>query len=78
LHHGYLGSSWVSDEQLPFPWKILLSGYLPEYLYESKLLEQQVPLSELQRQAYINSLVQAADQATDFSKRIRVATTPRH
>ncbi|MDP1771049.1 MAG: DUF4105 domain-containing protein [Methylobacter sp.] len=70
--------SWVSDEQLPFSWKILLSGYLPEYLYESKLLEQQVPLSELQRQAYINSLAQAADQATDFSKRIRVASTPRH
>ncbi len=69
--------SWVSDEQLPFSWKILLSGYLPEYLYETKLLEQQVPLSELQRQAYINSLAQAADQATDFSKRIRVANTPR-
>lgn len=69
--------SSVTTEYLPFSWKILLSGYLPEYLYESKLLEQQLPLSELQRQAYINSLAQAADQATDFSERIRLIHTPR-
>jgi hypothetical protein len=70
--------SWVNPEHVSFSWKILLSGYLPEYLYESKLLEQQVPLSELQRQAYINSLAQAADQSPDFSKRIRAANTPNH
>ncbi|MEE7625125.1 DUF4105 domain-containing protein [Methylobacter sp. Wu8] len=69
--------SSVTTEHLPFSWKILLSGYLPEYLYESKLLEQQLPLSELQRQAYINRLAQAADQATDFSERIRLIHTPR-
>jgi hypothetical protein len=70
--------SWVNTEHLPFSWKILLSGYLPQYLYESKLLEQQLPLSELRRQAYINTLAQAADQAPDFSKRIRPTNTPNH
>lgn len=70
--------SWGNTEHLPFSWKILLSGYLPEYLYESKLLEQQLSLSELRRQAYINTLAQAADQAPDFSKRIRPANTPNH
>jgi Domain of unknown function (DUF4105) len=61
----------VNPQHLPFSWKILLSGYLPEYLYESKTLATQIPFYELQRQAYINPVAQAADQSPDFSQRIR-------
>jgi Domain of unknown function (DUF4105) len=61
----------VNPQHLPFSWKILLSGYLPEYLYESKTLAAQIPFYELQRQAYINPVAQAADQSPDFSQRIR-------
>jgi hypothetical protein len=68
--------SLVNAEHVPFSWKILLSGYLPEYLYESKRLEQQVPFAELQRQAHINRLAQAADQSPDFSERIRAVNEP--
>lgn len=64
----------INPEHLPFSWKILLSGYLPEYLYESNRLDSRIPFSELQKQAHINSRAQAADQAADFSTLIRVTT----
>ncbi|MDD5268152.1 MAG: DUF4105 domain-containing protein [Methylococcales bacterium] len=63
----------VNPEHLPFSWKILLSGYVPEYLYESKVLATQLPFEQLQRHAHINPVAQAADQSPDFSRRIRAA-----
>lgn len=61
----------TNQDHLPFSWKILLSGYVPEYLYENQRLDTRLPFLELQRQALINPLAQAADQAVDFSMRIR-------
>jgi hypothetical protein len=61
----------INPEHVPYSWKILLSGYLPEYLYEQGKLDTSVPFAELQRRAYINPLAQAADKAEDFSQRIR-------
>ena len=61
----------VNPQHLPFSWKILLSGYLPEYLYESEALATRIPFDQLQRQAHINPVAQAADQSPDFSQRIR-------
>ena len=58
---------------VPYSWKVLVSGYLPEYLYEQGRLDTSVPFAELQRRAYINPLAQASDQAADFSQRIRAA-----
>lgn len=63
----------INPEHLPFSWKILLSGYVPEYLYESERLDSRIPFSELQKQAHINGRAQAADQASDFSTLIRTA-----
>jgi len=70
----WLLARWLPG-RVPYSWKILLSGYLPEYLYERGRLETSVPFAELQRRANINALAQAADQAADFSARIR-ATQP--
>jgi len=70
--------SLVNRDHLPFSWKILLSGYLPEYLYESKRLDQYMPFAELQRQAFINRLAQAAGQADDFSQHIRADNQQRN
>jgi hypothetical protein len=68
-------SIWVltrlNPEHVPYSWKILLSGHAPEYLYEQGRVDTSVPFAELQRRAYINPLAQAADQAADFSQRIR-------
>jgi len=65
-------NSRVNPGSLPYSWKILLSGYVPEYLYENGRLDTSVPFEELQRRSEINALAQAADQAADFSRRIRV------
>jgi hypothetical protein len=63
----------VNPGHLPFSWKILLSGYVPEYLYETGSLSTRLPFDQLQRQAHINPAAQAADQSPDFSQRIRAA-----
>jgi hypothetical protein len=63
----------VNPRHLPFSWKILLSGYLPEYIYESNGLATRLPFEELQQQALINPVAQATDQSLDFSQRIRAA-----
>jgi hypothetical protein len=61
----------VNPGHLPFSWKILLSGYVPEYLYESGSLAIRLTFDQLQQQAHINPLAQAADQSSDFSQHIR-------
>ncbi len=38
---------------VPFDWRILLSGYLPDYLHEHGLLKSDLPLDEIRRQAVI-------------------------
>jgi len=56
----------------PLSWKVLASGYLPEYLYEiGKLENSGLAFAELQRRAHINARAQAADKAADFSRQIR-------
>ncbi|HSD95691.1 MAG TPA: DUF4105 domain-containing protein [Sulfuricaulis sp.] len=55
----------------PLSWKILASGYVPEYLYEIGRLDTSLPFAELQRRAHVNARAQAADKAADFSQRIR-------
>src|SRR5262249_18637359 len=64
--------SRVNPGHLRLSWKILLSGHVPEYLYEERKLDSSLPFAELRRRAHINALAQAADQAADFSQRIRV------
>jgi hypothetical protein len=63
----------VNPQHVPFSWKILLSGYAAEYLYDRGRLDRGLPLSELQRRSHVNPAAQAADQAPDFSRRIRAA-----
>jgi len=64
--------SRVNPAHLPFSWKILASGYVPEYLYEhGRLVTGGLPFSELQRRAHINDKAHTADTAVDFSRRIR-------
>ena len=63
--------SRVNPGHLPFSWKILLSGYLPEYIYEQGRMNSDLPFAELQRRSQINAIALQADQAADFSQRIR-------
>jgi len=61
----------VNPDHLPYSWKILVSGHLPELLYENGRLDASLPFAELQRRSLINERAAAADQAADFSARIR-------
>lgn len=67
----------VNPSHVPFDWKILASGYVPEFLYEQGRLDAHgLPFAELQQRVHVNARAQAADRAADFSTRIREATTP--
>lgn len=61
----------VNPGAVPYSWKVLLSGYAPEYAYEQGRLDQRLPFAELRERSHINALARAADQAPDFSRRIR-------
>jgi len=64
----------VNPEHLPFHWQVLLSGYLPHYLYRSGRLDSGgLSFEQLWRRSHINARARAADQAPDFSRRIREA-----
>jgi hypothetical protein len=63
----------VNPGRVPLSWKILASGYVPEYLYEQGRLETMgLSFPELQQRVHINARARAADKATDFSRRIRM------
>jgi len=62
----------VNQGGIPLSWKVLLSGYVPQYLYERAGIDTSLPFEELKRRSHINAAAQAADQAPDFSQRIRV------
>jgi hypothetical protein len=68
----------VNASHLPFDWKILASGYLGKFLHQQgRLNTEGLPFAKLQQRAHVNARAQAADRATDFSRRIReVATLP--
>ena len=61
----------VNPGHLHFNWKVLLSGYAPEYIYEKGRLDTSLPFEELKKRSRINDAAQAADRAPDFSQRIR-------
>ena len=69
------GNIWLNAHVNPgrasYSWKILLSGHVPEYLYELGLLDSRVPFPELQRASRINDAAIAAGDSADFSKLIR-------
>lgn len=63
--------SHVNPDHLPFSWKVLLSGYVPEYVYDAGRLDSSLAFDELFKQSHINERAQLADQDPDFSLSIR-------
>lgn len=61
----------INPGHIPISWKILASGYVPEYLYDAGMLAPGVSFADLQRLGHVNARAREADQATDFSSRIR-------
>jgi Domain of unknown function (DUF4105) len=61
----------VNPGHAPFSWKLLLSGYVPQYAYERGRINTSMPFEELRRRSHVNERAQAADEDADFSRRIR-------
>jgi hypothetical protein len=69
------GNIWlnahVNPGRIPYSWKILLSGHVPEYLYEAGMLDTSLPFAELKQRSKINDAAHAAHGSADFSLLIR-------
>jgi len=55
---------------MPMDWRILVSGYVPDYLYEHGAIRTDLPLDEVKQQAAISRRAQLAT-ADDYSAVIR-------
>ncbi|WP_343312601.1 DUF4105 domain-containing protein [Brucella sp. BE17] len=60
----------ILDPGLPFDHRILLSGYLPGYLYDHQWIEQNGTLEEVEKRASIDAKAQAGGRE-GYSQRIR-------
>jgi hypothetical protein len=75
LIHNCTTTIWLNTRinpgHLPFSWKLLASGHVPQYLYEAGRLDTSLPFEELQRRSHVNARAHGADQDPDFSAKIR-------
>ena len=60
------------DPGLPYDVRLLITGYLPEYLYEIGALDQSVSVQDLRRRGRVTDRAKASLPTDDFSKVIRV------
>jgi len=56
---------------IPFDWRLLVNGFLPDYAYENGALDTRVPLTELRKLAHIDRRARAAEGSPLFSQLIR-------
>ncbi|HEY7840220.1 MAG TPA: DUF4105 domain-containing protein [Gammaproteobacteria bacterium] len=61
----------VNPGHLGYSWKVLLSGHVPEYLYENHRLDEALPFAELQARSLVNEAARAHGDDPDFSRAIR-------
>ena len=61
----------VNPGSAPLSWKVLLSGYVPQYAYELGRLDTSRPFPDLERVSRVNDRARAADRDPAFSQKIR-------
>ncbi len=61
----------ISGGRVPFHPAVLLPGYSDRLAYTLGLIDTSVPLEELRKRYYISDLARGAEDAPDFSSRIR-------
>lgn len=62
---------WSAGHRFPLDWRLLVSGYVGEYLYDLELLDQKLPFAELKTVSDIRAKSLAANDSPDYSRRIR-------
>ena len=60
-------------DSVPFNWRLIANGYLPEYLYARGVVDTRMPLAELEKLAHIDKRGEAADDSPEYSELIRVS-----
>ncbi|MCJ8161028.1 lipoprotein N-acyltransferase Lnb domain-containing protein [Acinetobacter zhairhuonensis] len=61
----------VSQKPLPVDYRLLASGYLPNYLYDLDAISHRYSLHEWYRRAHVNPKVQSLTSVQDYSSTIR-------
>ena len=61
----------VNPGHIAYSWKVLLSGHVPEYLYDQGRLDTSLPFTELRARSRINDRAHAHGGDADFSRHIR-------
>jgi Domain of unknown function (DUF4105) len=61
----------VNPESPPMSWKVLLSGYVPDYLYELGRIDTAKPFADLEKLSRVNERAHAADKDASFSQHLR-------
>jgi hypothetical protein len=62
----------VAGDAVPFDWRLIVNGYLPDYAYDREALDTSVPLSALRAAAHIDQRARDDGLSADFPKAIRV------
>lgn len=62
--------------RLPLSYRVLLSGYMPEYVYRVGGLDPRYSLEELRAQGHISERAKKADRSDRFSEAIRQGVPP--
>jgi hypothetical protein len=63
---------WAFGSDAKYNWQVLLSGYVPEYLYENDTLMPGMSLDEIMERSLVNSKAQSVPLDENFSRAIRV------
>lgn len=56
---------------VPFDWRLVLNGYLPDFAYERKALNTEIPLAELRKRGQIVDRAKEVGLGPEFSTKIR-------
>jgi hypothetical protein len=59
------------EGRVTYNWKVLLSGYAPQYAYELGALDTHLSFDQLRKRSYINPKAGALGDDPDFSRKIR-------
>jgi hypothetical protein len=62
---------WAAGQKFPLDWRLLVSGYVAEFLYDLELLDGSLSIEALKANADIRARAKAADTDPAFSRRIR-------
>ncbi|MDP3851816.1 MAG: DUF4105 domain-containing protein [Luteolibacter sp.] len=68
----------TSSERAPWDWRMLVNGFGDELLYERGGFDRALPFAELKRISRINERAKAANEAADFSEKIRAGLPGMH